>query len=163
MEWGLQSQHEDIIGNDPNRLTRFLGVDSITSYVWIHNLQMKHFPDEPYGILMEEAPKLWRTLTGRYDVPYFPNVTMGWDPSPRTDQSKEYIRGEYPCTSILVGNTPEAFEKSLLDARNFLDENKTGPGIVTLYAWNEWTEGGYLEPDTLHGMSYLEAIKRIFG
>ena len=38
----------------------------------------------------------------------------------------------------------------------------TTPPVVTLYAWNEWTEGGYLEPDTTHGMGYLEAIKRVF-
>ena len=28
--------------------------------------------------------------------------------------------------------------------------------------WTEWTEGSYLEPDTIHGMAYLEAIKEVF-
>jgi hypothetical protein len=35
--------------------------------------------------------------------------------------------------------------------------------ILTINAWNEWTEGSYLEPDTEHGFAYLEAIKQVFG
>jgi len=35
--------------------------------------------------------------------------------------------------------------------------------VITIYAWNEWTEGGYLEPDTVHGMGYLEAIRNVFA
>ena len=35
--------------------------------------------------------------------------------------------------------------------------------IVTLTAWNEWTEGSYLEPDMIHGLQYLEAIREVFG
>jgi hypothetical protein len=33
---------------------------------------------------------------------------------------------------------------------------------VNINCWNEWTEGSYLEPDTIHGMKYLEAVREVF-
>jgi hypothetical protein len=35
--------------------------------------------------------------------------------------------------------------------------------ILNINCWNEWTEGSYLEPDTVQGMKYLEAVKAVFG
>jgi hypothetical protein len=37
------------------------------------------------------------------------------------------------------------------------------PKIMTINAWNEWTEGSYLEPDTVQGLGYLAAIRETFG
>lgn len=31
-----------------------------------------------------------------------------------------------------------------------------------IHCWNEWTEGSYLEPDTVSGFRYLDAVKRVF-
>ncbi len=38
-----------------------------------------------------------------------------------------------------------------------------GPRVLNINCWNEWTEGSYLEPDQVHGMKYLEAVKEVFG
>ena len=40
---------------------------------------------------------------------------------------------------------------------------RTGPRILTVNAWNEWTEGSYLEPDAQYGLGYLEAIRAALG
>jgi hypothetical protein len=40
---------------------------------------------------------------------------------------------------------------------------RAGPNLFSINAWNEWTEGSYLEPDKVTGMGYLEAIAKVFG
>lgn len=163
VEWGLKGSRLARITEDTDALVRQLGFDSVTSYVWAHNIELEEFPSAPYDKWAAEAVKLWPVFRDQYDVPYYPNVSMGWDPSPRTDPDKEYVRGAYPYDTIIVGNTPERFREALARVKEFLDEGKTQPKIFTIYAWNEWTEGGYLEPDTVNGMGYLEAIRDVFG
>jgi hypothetical protein len=109
-------------GLEPNELASELGIDSIGSYVWIHNDLMTSFPASSYVECADSAVGLWDELNARFSVPYYPNVTMGWDPSPRTDQDKELVQGDYPNTAILVGNTPKAFEQSLREAEKFVNE-----------------------------------------
>jgi hypothetical protein len=63
---------------------------------------------------------------------------------------------------VIKGNTPARFKAALREAKAFLD-GRNGPKILSLNAWNEWTEGSYLEPDTVNGMAYLEAVRAVFG
>ena len=65
--------------------------------------------------------------------------------------------------ATLKGNTPTAFRRALEKAKEFLDRKNSSPRILTVNAWNEWTEGSYLEPDTVNGLAYLEAIHGVFG
>ncbi len=163
VQWGLQLGEPKPSVAEQNELLTTLGFDSITSYVWIHHTPMGHFPDTSYASYAQAAIEDWETFSREYTLPYYPNVTVGWDPSPRTDQAAPFERGAYPATAVLTGATPERFEAVLREARAFLDRGLTGHPLLTVYAWNEWAEGGYLEPDTTHGLAYLEAIKRVFG
>lgn len=152
---------QDGISLDEETLINQLGFDSVTSYVWVHHHQMPKL-QTPYPEMLEQAEKGWKALAGRFDVPYFPNVTVGWDPSPRTVQSDRYNPElGYPHTNIISDATPENFGLALEKARTFVE--KTGVRLVTINAWNEWTEGSYLEPDTLHGAGHLEQVRRVFG
>ena len=160
MECGL----EQMAGYRHAELVKYFSLDSVTSYVWYHNLAAPTFPAADYETYEADVPALWEKLAEECSgVPYFPNVTMGWDPSPRVPQNQPYAHGDYPNTFILMDNKPELFEKSLRQAKQFVDEHHTTPRAITLYAWNEWTEGGYLEPDTVHGMRYLEAVRDVFA
>ena len=152
---------QDGVALDAATLVSRLGFDSVTSYVWVHHHAMPTFLT-PYADIMEQAEKGWEAFATQFDVPYFPNVTVGWDPSPRTVQSDRYNPSlGYPHTNIISDNTPEQFGRALEKVRTFVE--KTKAPLVTINAWNEWTEGSYLEPDTVHRSGYLEQIRRVFG
>jgi hypothetical protein len=101
-------------------------------------------------------------ITAKYGLPYYPNVTAGWDSSPRTVQSDVFDNSGYPYMSTIGNNTPAEFEKALRFAKKKLDESALRTKMLTINAWNEWTEGSYIEPDVKTGYARLEAIKRVF-
>ncbi len=161
--WGEQILPGEEKVQDIDGLLAKLGFDSITSYVWIHNQKMPAFPITDYAMYRDMNVPDFPALTDRYRLPYFPNLTVGWDSSPRTVQSDLYRKAEYPFLPVLAGNSPDEFEKALIAARDFLASGETKPPVLTINAWNEWTEGSYLEPDTDYGTGYLDAIRRVFG
>jgi hypothetical protein len=161
--WGVQILPTETAISNPAELLQALGFDSVTSYVWIHHVPMRSFPTTPYDDVARAAAAYWEQAESMYGLPYHPNVTMGWDSSPRTVQSDVFTNSGYPFTPVLEGNTPEKFEAALRQAKAFLDRSPGGPKTLTINAWNEWTEGSYLEPDTVTGMGYLEAIRNVYG
>lgn len=58
---------------------------------------------------------------------------------------------------------PETKELILKKVKIFLDVYNPPHKIITINAWNGWTEGSYLLPDTKTGNAYLKAIKKVFG
>ena len=77
-----------------------------------------------------------------------PCAFVDWDNTPRHN-----MRGY-----VYKGVTPEKFKKYFAQ----LVENTRkyyNTDMIFVFAWNEWAEGGYLEPDTKNGWGYLEAIK----
>lgn len=142
-------------------LIQRLGFDSVTSYVWIHHVPLNEQQTE-YNKVRDEYNRYWDSAATLYGLPYFPNVSMGWDSSPRANQDDPFGNTGYPFTNTISGNTPERFKKALEIARQRLIQQKSDPRILTINSWNEWTEGSYIEPDTVHGMRYLEAIRDVF-
>lgn len=162
--WGVQllpGQSE--ISNLPELLER-LNITSTTSYVWIHHAKMAEAFTTEYAEIRRQYEVYRENAASQYGRPYFPNVTVGWDSTPRTCQTDNFRLGNYPFTSVIVNNSPEAFEDALRSAKAFADRNlPKGQRLITINSWNEWTEGSYLEPDTQHGTAYLESIRRVFA
>ncbi len=97
--------------------------------------------------------RLWRCILKRRrtyeDKPIFKGCLMGWDNSARKGRG----------AMIAKGNTPEKFGHYLHELIETKRPN-ADPEFVVINAWNEWSEGTYLEPDTIHGYRYLEEIKK---
>lgn len=138
-----------------------LGADSTTHYTWWHHDDhgFDRFPATPYAHVAAEAAKAWQRYLGQDAVPYLPNVTVGWDPSPRTERwSHDRDRG-YPYTGITADRSPAVFGTALREAIEAAE--RAGAPAVLINAWNEWTEDSYLEPDDRFGTAYLDTIAEI--
>ena len=82
------------------------------------------------------------------DSKTFAGIFPGWDNTPRKDEEGV----------IVTRSTPGRFGKL---ARRVMDiSEQCGKEFVFVNAWNEWSEGAYLEPDKRYGYQYLNALKR---
>ena len=162
---GLGELHLNAIASSSSHsnLVKQLGFDTVGSYHWIHYLGIREFPAMDYAKYREEAFPKMREVEERYQLPHLPVVVMGWDSSPRTSQDKPFERRGYPWGAVLTNNTPAEFRRSLEMGKAWFDDRPKPPRILLIEAWNEWTEGSYLEPDTVNGLQYLEAIRDVFG
>jgi len=164
---GLAGVHLNVIDwklvrrADAAKVIAALGIDSSTSYCWPHHVALKHLPTENYVALGDRYDEFRNKM--KLNVPHWPNVTMGWDPSPRMPADQPIDGRGYPNTPIVVNNTAANFRNALVRARAEAMTLPSAQRIVTVYAWNEWTEGGYLEPDRENGFAYLDAIRDVFG
>jgi hypothetical protein len=160
--WGHAVLPVEKVPADPAKLVKDLGFDSVTSYVWIHHVALPKLQTD-YNEVRDAYFRYWNEATRKFNVPYYPNVTMGWDSSPRAHQDDEFGNFGYPFTNTIAGNTPERFKEALAMTKRRLLAKPGGPRIFNINCWNEWTEGSYLEPDTVNGMKYLEAVRGVFG
>jgi hypothetical protein len=164
--WGVK-------GDDLQETLNMYDVNSITSYVWMHHNQLEDFPATEYTKAGDAYFNCVESGGGHnglekpistISTPYHINVTMGWDSSPRCRNSPEWMdRRDYPFGAIIKNNTPDLFKRYLIKAKELTALKPEHERIITINSWNEWGEGSYLEPDTKHGMSYLEAVKDVFS
>ncbi|HEL2315798.1 MULTISPECIES: glycosyltransferase WbsX family protein [Streptococcus] len=73
---------------------------------------------------------------------------VDWDNTPRRGN-----RGR-----VCLGSTPEKFKYYMTKQVKNVQETYQND-MIFIFAWNEWAEGGYLEPDEKNKYGYLEALK----
>ena len=126
-----------------------LGFNSLTHYVYAHMTGI----NRDYQEVLTDAEKIWNWVSDNYEATYYPQVSVGWDASPR---AYNFVGG------ITKNSNPKNFETALRKAKDFLDKRPDQKPLITINSWNEWTETSYIMPCTMHGYGYLEAIKRVF-
>jgi len=147
-------------------MTSLLAPRSVSTYTYVHHFDFSGagFPTVRYQDAFKSMKKYWYRFVKDFPgILYTPNVSMGWDASPRCTQTDRFELHDYPWTPVLVGNTPEAFQQQLKEAKLFLDTYNPVHKILVINSWNEWTEGSYLLPEKKYGDAYLKAIKAVFG
>ena len=137
-----------------------IGFDSYTSYNSIGTTMVweTDFPFVEYAKAADEYVTLAQKAQKNLPAPYYPVLTAGWDTTPRTIQSEVYRSGPYPYLPIMQPE-PEAFRLLLKNLKGMLRLRSESEQILFINAWNEWTEGSYLEPDTKNHYTYLEILK----
>ncbi|SDE58291.1 Glycosyltransferase WbsX [Mucilaginibacter pineti] len=132
-----------------NNVVLNLGLKSLTNYQWCH-----YVPMDRYDRWGDKAIEGWAKFNKDFTVPFFPHVSISWDPNPR-----------YPgaLQGMVTEANPKDFKRFLLQAKAYADAHPDQPKLITINAWNEWAEGSYLEPDKQHGYDYLDAVKEVFG
>lgn len=93
----------------------------------------------------------WNKILSRKvdDDKLIPGAFVDWDNSPRYHE-----RGQ-----VYMGATPEKFGKYLSQLIKKA-KNEYRKNYIFIFAWNEWGEGGYLEPDTVNQYGYLENMQK---
>lgn len=114
----------------------------------------------PFEDLTQEAQdiRLVRKFDALNYVPYFP---AGWDPRPWKDPRASFENASREQWKTAL----EALKYDLLRYANlgFPKKDGTTQKAFTMYAWNEFGEGGIIAPTAGDQYMKLEVIKEVFG
>ena len=110
------------------------------------NLEYIH----PEGLIHRDYSQIWEAILKRKpsDTKSIPGAFVDWDNTPRKAR-----RG-----SLMDGFSVEKFS-SFLQKQICNAKQNYHSDYLFLFAWNEWTEGGYLEPDERDEYGRLEAVR----
>lgn len=102
---------------------------------------LKHFSyDDIWKFILNMSPRNEKCIPGAF---------VNWDNTPRRKNAG----------FVIDGATPKKFKKYLKNqikrAKNLYKKD-----MIFVFSWNEWAEGGYLEPDEHDKYGYLEAVKQ---
>lgn len=163
--WGFSVLPQEVAIENPEDLLPLLGFASASSYVWIHHVDSLsfEFPEsKDWDRVGDAAFAEYERYAARLPVPFHPNVTVGWDASPRVAPDAAFSTEVLPYPPAWNAG-PAEFERGLRRAADFAQRHPAPYREVTINAWNEWTEGSYLLPDEQNGWAMLEAIRGVFG
>lgn len=133
----LKSFVRDIAGRIDKRLST-----NITARLSKKELQFEEY-DELCNAIINRKPSSDKSVPGMF---------VGWDNTPRRGKGGR----------VCLNSSAEKFEYYLSkQVENTIKNYKKD--MMFVFAWNEWAEGGYFEPDAHNELKYLEAIQRVVG
>ena len=103
----------------------------------------------PENLIKRDYDEVWNAVLSHKpaDEKCVPGAFVDWDNTPRKKEKG----------SVFLGACPDKFQK-YMSALIKKAKNEYHKDMIFLFAWNEWAEGGYMEPDERFGCGYLEAL-----
>lgn len=80
----------------------------------------------------------------------YPGAFVDWDNAARYKKR----------ATVYTGANPDSFYEWLSRLIESMPQRSLPENFIFLNAWNEWSEGAYLEPDERYGYQYLEAVQK---
>ena len=129
----------------------------------------------PYGVNTpyRESIRAWPLILRKQNQPprnwpfYIPCASTGFDARPWYKIGWVENKGQDAGPNARpynTGMTPNLFGVLLQELKQYIDTHARLTGrMLTVYAWNEWGEGGIIEPSVFYKYAYLDQIKRVFG
>lgn len=161
--WGVKNESKcpPIPGNakpSVDEYAAYLGIDSFCNYNAPRPQEFNSTPETnhmDYALFAPYAVQKYDAIAALTDVPFFPTVSTGWDNNARHPANV--------TKKIIVNNTPELVEDFMRRCKEHaLTKTKGSKKLVLINAWNEWTEGESLMPDTKRGYGFLNACAHVF-
>jgi hypothetical protein len=138
------------------RLVEALGADALSAYV---NPPGNDNREEPYSYAVALNRWFWNEAA-KAGVPLIPTVTSGWDYRPMK-------LPEFPDRSLesswIAPATPKELAAHVAGCLAWMREHpETCPaGAALVYAWNEFSEGGWICPTLQEGAARLDALRPV--
>ena len=148
----ISSKNRSLLSDKSSAVVEFEPLYSMFFDISKINLAKRALAKKMHRLDFQSYDELWmhilnrtRTYSGK---PIIRACNCAWDNSPR----KHYD------SMIIKGATPEKFERYLSELMVYSRKDVSDKYLV-INAWNEWSEGAYLEPDKHNGFGFLEAIR----
>jgi len=132
--------------------------DFTNTYMDVPKLELKP-EDYPYEQLAK-AIRQWNAQQARSALPYVPFIAAGWNPRPWRDKRPAFA---FPTREEFAAELRRAIADFEVQPNFGLPLPDGGrQKMLTIYAWNEFGEGGIVAPTRGEGYSKLEAIRDLF-
>lgn len=101
-------------------------------------------------LVMYDYSDIWQQVLKRQPVSEknVPGCFVDWDNTPRKGNKGTVLLNASP------GKFKQFFKEQVIRCKNLYKKD-----FMFIFAWNEWAEGGYLEPDKHYHDGYLKAIR----
>ncbi len=139
--------------------------DFTATYMSIPSVEVRE-AEHPYAALAAEAREA-RVRHAGDPIPYVPYLAAGWNPRPWTHPKADPNHRRFfafPTREEWVAEL-EAVRADFAKHPRLGIPNRDGScrPAFTVYAWNEFGEGGIVAPTQGRGALMLEAIREVFG